>query len=115
MSFGKKLKYLRKANKLSQKELGEVFGLSDRTIGHYEAGERFPKSAQLLLEMAEYFGVSINELLDHQVPPSLPYIEFLEQAKVHFNLASEEQQIAMFQTLTMIYYESWKKKKTSNS
>lgn len=114
MSFGKKLKYLRKRNELSQKELGEVFGLSDRTIGHYEADERFPKSAQLLLEMANYFGVSIDYLLDYQAPPTLSYIEFLEQAKIYFNLANEEQQVTIFQALSAIYYDCWKNKKAGN-
>ncbi len=54
-------------------------------------------------------------LLDHQVPPTLPYIEFLEQAKIFFKLANEEQQVAIFQALTIIYYDSWKNKKASNS
>lgn len=33
----------------------------------------------------------IDYRLDYQVPPTLPYIEFLEQAKIYFNLANEEQ------------------------
>lgn len=65
--------------------------------------------------MAKYFKVSIDYLLDHQVPPTLPYIEFLEQAKVHFNLDTDEQQVTIFQALTMIYYESWEKRKAGNS
>ena len=47
MSFGENLKKLRKAKGLSQLELGKLFGLSDRTIGHFEANERFPKSTAL--------------------------------------------------------------------
>lgn len=89
-----------------RRSLGEVFGLSDRTIGRYEVVERFLKSAQLLLEMAKYFGVFIDYLLDNQPPPTLSYLEFIEQAKIHFNLATDEQQIAIFQALTMIYYDS---------
>lgn len=49
------------------------------------------------------------------VPPTLSIEEFYSQARLHFSLATEEQQLAVFQMLTMIYYESWKKKKTDNS
>ncbi|MBP3887681.1 MAG: helix-turn-helix transcriptional regulator [Cellulosilyticum sp.] len=115
MSFGDNLKRLRMAKGLSQQELGKIFGLSDRTIGHYEANKRFPKSAQLLMSMARYFEVPIDYLLDYEVPPTLSIEEFYDQARVHFSLATEKQQLAMFQTLTMIYYESWKKEKTDNS
>ena len=80
MSFGDNLKKLRKAKGLSQQELGEIFGLSDRTIGHYEANERFPKSAQLLMSIARYFEVPIDYLLDYKVPPTLSIEEFYDQA-----------------------------------
>lgn len=114
MSFGDNLKTMRKAKGLSQHELGKIFGLSDRTIGYYEANERFPKNAQLLMSMASYFEVPIDYLLAYEAPPTLSIEEFYDQAKVHFCLTTKEQQLAMFQMLTMIYYESWKKKKTYN-
>lgn len=71
MSFGDNLKKLRKAKGLSQQELGKIFGLSDRTIGHYEANKRFPKSAQLLMSIARYFEIPIEHLLDYEAPLSV--------------------------------------------
>ena len=47
----KKLKELRIKNKMSQKEMGEIIGVNDRAIGHYERGER-----KLSVDKAKKFG-----------------------------------------------------------
>ena len=109
MSFGDNLKQLRMAKGLSQHELGKVLGVSDRTIGHYEANDRFPKNAQLLMSIAKYFEVPIDYLLDSKVPPTLSIEEFYARARVYFSLASDEQKVTIFQELIMIYHESYKK------
>ena len=67
-------------SKIRKSGLGEILGLSDRTIGHYEANERFPKSAQLLMSIARYFEVPIEHLLSYEAPPTLSIEEFYDQA-----------------------------------
>ena len=43
MKFGEKVRKLRKEKKMSQTELGELCGLSLRTIRNYEVDGRYPK------------------------------------------------------------------------
>lgn len=57
-----KLRELRKQNKLSMKEFGAIFGLSESTISLYENGKREPDIATII-KMAEYFNISVDELL----------------------------------------------------
>ena len=61
-SFPDRLKELRKQNKLSQRALGEIIGLSERGIQNYELGANKPTS-DVLSKMADYFDVSVDYLL----------------------------------------------------
>lgn len=58
----KKLRELRKKHKLSMKEFGLIFGLSESTISLYETGKREP-DISTLIKMSEYFNISVDELL----------------------------------------------------
>lgn len=60
-----KLKDLRKQRKLSQAELAEVIGVTQVTMGRYESGER-EMPYQTLFQLADFFGVSIDELLGRE-------------------------------------------------
>lgn len=50
-----KLSALRKQKKLTQKQLGDRIGVSQRAIASYEAAERRP-SPEIALKLAEVFG-----------------------------------------------------------
>ena len=60
--FAKRLRELRKEFKLTQKQLSDIIGISDRTIGYYETGDRFPNE-DILKKFADYFDVSVDYLL----------------------------------------------------
>lgn len=60
-SFPKRLRTLRKRRGMSQIALAELCGLSKNTIGQYERGEVLP-SYDTLMEIAGYFGVTLDEL-----------------------------------------------------
>lgn len=60
--FGERIYQLRKANGLSQKELGEVVGLSHKAISTIESGTR-GTTVDKLVEIAFYFHVSTDYLL----------------------------------------------------
>lgn len=62
ITFGKRLRALRKEKSLQQRELAALFNLSPSAIGGYERGLREPELAQLVA-FAEYFDVSIDYLL----------------------------------------------------
>ena len=61
--FGVRLKELRIEKKLSQRELGKVFNVCNQTISFWETGSREP-DLDSLLEVAHYFGVSLEHLLE---------------------------------------------------
>lgn len=60
--FGERIYQLRKQAQLSQKQLGEVLGLSNRAICTMEGGSRGTTIEKLVL-LAEYFHVSTDYLL----------------------------------------------------
>lgn len=60
--FGDRLKSLRKALGLTQKELGDKLNVSGRVIGYYESNDRFPDK-ETLTNIADFFDVSVDYLL----------------------------------------------------
>lgn len=56
-----KIREIREAKQVTRQELAEVLGVTTRTIGRYETGERTPDETYLK-EMAAYLGVPPKEL-----------------------------------------------------
>lgn len=54
---------LRKEKGLTQEQLAEQFGVSRRTVSRWETGSNMP-DLDILIEMADYYGVELRELLD---------------------------------------------------
>lgn len=63
MTFGEKLKVLRKGKRLTQTQLANVMGLSLRTIQNYEKGISYPKQTEIYARMAAFFDVSAEYLI----------------------------------------------------
>ena len=62
ITFNVRLKELRTDNKLSQSQLGEILGVSQRAISCWEKDERRP-DFETLEKIAKYFGVTTDYLL----------------------------------------------------
>ncbi len=60
--FGENLRKLRKGRGMTQSELGGYVGLSKAVISKYETGIGYP-SFDVLIRIAQYFGVSTDYLL----------------------------------------------------
>lgn len=60
--FGKFLYELRTEKGLSQAELGELMGVSNKAVSKWEMGVAKPRPA-MLLSLAAFFGVTVEELL----------------------------------------------------
>ena len=58
-----KIKELRKARKLSQEELAEAVGATRQTITSIETG-KYIASLPLAYRIAQYFGLTIEEVFD---------------------------------------------------
>jgi transcriptional regulator with XRE-family HTH domain len=60
--FGSRLKELREEANLSLEQLAERFGTSRQVFWRYENNQREPEY-EILVRIADYFGVSIDYLL----------------------------------------------------
>ena len=65
MEFHEKLQELRKQKKLTQEELSEILYVSRTAISKWESGRGYP-SIDSLKAIAEFFGVTIDELLSNR-------------------------------------------------
>lgn len=62
--FKDKLKQLRLDKGVTQSDIAKAIGISPATIGNYEQGTREPRRIETLEKIAEYFGVSVECLMD---------------------------------------------------
>ena len=75
-TFSVRIQTLMKEHALSQKDLADKVHLSPSALSRYLSGERIP-NVELLLQLANYFQVSVSYLLGeteerHLIPPLLP-------------------------------------------
>ncbi len=62
ISFGNRLKNLRKSRGITQSELAETLEVTQQTVGFWENGVSIP-SVETVIKAAKYFGVTIDYLL----------------------------------------------------
>lgn len=67
--FAKRLVYLRKLNKKTQKQISEILGVTRPAYTAYEKGNRQP-DYDTLLKLANYFDVSTDYLLGKSDDPT---------------------------------------------
>lgn len=73
-TIGKFIATLRKANGMTQKELGEKLFISDKTVSRWERDECTPELS-LIPVIAEIFNISSDELLRGERIPATPILE----------------------------------------
>ncbi len=66
-SFGERLQSIRKARALTQVQLAEAAGTTQRAISYYETEAGFPP-APAVIDLAEALGVTTDELLGVKPP-----------------------------------------------
>jgi transcriptional regulator with XRE-family HTH domain len=67
LALGQRIASYRKAVELTQTQLAEVLGISQKTMAHYEVG-RLRISVEMLTTLAKTLGVSVEQLLEDDVP-----------------------------------------------
>lgn len=65
MIFSERLKRLRKEKKLTQKELAEQIGISQKSYSHWETGKNEP-SLENLIKLVDLLEVSIDWLFGRE-------------------------------------------------
>jgi len=69
-NFSERLKELRKTKNITQKQLAESIGASERGIQNYEIKTRKP-TFDIIISLADYFNVSIDYLVGRTDNPEI--------------------------------------------
>ena len=99
LQIGLKIQALRKTKNLTQEQLAESIGVSWRTISNLETEKVIPKLL-LIYDLAQYFDVSIDELVSNNV----------KKVKSRTRLQQETQVIEIIQALddnTLLYIKEY--------
>ena len=69
MKLHEQIFVLRKSMGVTQEELARVLGVTNQAVSKWESAQCSP-DIQLLPDIADYFGVSVDELMGHETPVS---------------------------------------------
>lgn len=100
VQIGKFLSELRRERNLTQEQLGETLGVTNKTVSRWETGVYLPP-AENLLALSQLYGVSINELLSGK---RLAEEDYKQQAEANLTSALKaspfplKERIAYFQS-----------------
>ncbi|MDA3731624.1 helix-turn-helix transcriptional regulator [Niameybacter massiliensis] len=120
MLFGDILKKLRLEKGITQKQLGEVIGISDRVIGYYESNNRFPKDEKVIKDLAAYFNVTTDFLLGRVIQKDIvqkeqqEHDDFMENVRIQFMDASEKDRDAIYRKISELYWDAKEKQNQSD-
>ena len=89
LNFGGKIKQLRRSRDLTQEALADALGISAQSISKWECAYGYPDITQLPA-IANFFGVTIDELLNNDADGKKQAYEYFEEHFGDFDEASEE-------------------------
>lgn len=116
MKIGEKIKKLRVLRGLTQKELGDMVGLTDSRIRQYELGKRNPKE-NMLKEIAQALGVPFTSLYNSPIETYDDAMHALFEMEENFGLElttrSDGQMYLRFAPTSTMQscFSSWAKKR----
>lgn len=125
MTFGEKIKNLRKSKNLNQTQLANAIGVSLRTIRGWEIEGRYPKQHELYQKLADILGCDVSYLMTEDVSFVTEATEqygsrgakqaqqILEQAAAMFagGELSDDDKTAFMDEIQMLYLDSKKRAK----
>ena len=125
MTFGEKVKTLRKTKDMSQTQLAQAIGVSLRTVGGWEKEGRYPKQHELYQKLADTLGCDVSYLMTEEESFITEATEqygsrgakqaqqILEQAAAMFagGELSDEDKTAFMDEIQMLYLDSKRRAK----
>ena len=78
IKIGQFIKSIRKEKNLTQREVAEKLGISEKTVSKWETGNGLPE-VSLMLPLCELLEISVNELLSGDRLDEKQYFEKAEQ------------------------------------
>lgn len=94
--IGKVIRYLREIKQMSQANLAEKIGVTQRTVSYYESGERIPP-ADILKKIASIFNITIDELVGTKKMNSTGNLEnfFYEEGLANWNIRKKAKELGL--------------------
>lgn len=102
--IGSFLTVLRKERGLTQAQLGEQLGVTNKTVSRWETGTYLPP-VEMLQQLSELYGITINEILSAQ---RLEERQFREKAEENLKSALRESAFSLKEKIDF-YNRKWKK------
>ena len=92
------LKAVREKKRVSQQEVADYLGITRQAYSHYEVGRRKP-DYETLLKLAEFYGVSVLDLLEAEKAPTVEGERIVSDDDIKFALFGGDGEItdAMFE------------------
>lgn len=89
IAIGKFISQCRKENHLTQAQLAERLGVSDRAVSKWETGRSMP-DASIMLELCEQIGITVNDLLNARRINMDNYKEMAERTMLELREREEQ-------------------------
>lgn len=106
--IGKFIAELRKEKNMTQQELADKLGVTDRAVSHWENGRRLPDYS-LLKDLCEILSISINELFSGE---KISNEDYKEKADNNLMDALENSSFSLQEKIAY-YKKKWKKEHVS--
>lgn len=78
VNIGKFIAKLRKSKNLTQEQLAEKLGISDRAVSKWEKGLNLPDTS-IMIELCDILGITVNELLTGEIIKEKEYMNKAEE------------------------------------
>ena len=106
--IGKFLAQLRKERCMTQEQLGEKLGVTNKTVSRWENGSYLPP-IEMLQALSTFFGISINELLSGQ---RLDEAEYRQHAEENMKAVLSESSFSLKEKIDF-FKRKWRKEHIS--
>ena len=89
IKIGKFIAERRKSQKLTQAQLAEKLGITDRAVSKWENGRSMPDSS-IMLELCELLGINVNDLLNGEIVTMKNYDKAMQNNLIEVIKQKEE-------------------------
>lgn len=101
--FGENLKTLRKNKSITQEELAARLNVVRQTVSKWEKGQSVP-DAEMLVKLAEVFGVPVSQLLGSRIEPDAQSDALAEQlARINTQLVIKNRRAKRIWTAIAVF------------
>lgn len=102
IKIGKFIAERRKQNNLTQIQLADKLGITDRAVSKWENGKTMPDSS-LMLELCDNLGITVNDLLNGEVVSAEDYNKKLEEQLMEIVMQKEHADKKLSSLVKCIY------------